>query len=635
MKRKYFTYWFLLLFLSFGFSQNEMYSSSTIDQNLVQGANAVVRLNQQEVIIESQQKMTIEQRRIITVLNEEGNRYVGAGVGYDEYQKIKKIEAVIYDDSGNEIKKIKKKDFIDQSAVDGGTLYSDSRVLYMAYTPINYPYTVEFTYKIETKNTAAIRSWSPIDGYFLAIEEDSYKISDVAALGLRKKHKNVEAYNISVSEQGNSLEYKLKDLKPLKPESLSPSFQDIEPQVMIAAEKFHYYGVDGSASDWKEFGKWVNDALLKGRQEVSSETKAKVLSLVEGVEDPIEKAKLIYDFVQENTRYISVQVGIGGVQPIPALKVDEVKYGDCKGLTNYTQSLLEVAGVESYYTIVEAGRTIVDFEEDFPSLAQGNHIILAIPEGEKLHWLDCTSQKHPFGFIGDFTDNRRVLIIKDGEGQIAHTEKYIDEKNYMLTKADIHLDANGGIQANTIITSKGIDYDNRFFLEDESKKNIEEYYKKYWNDVNDLFIENYDFSNDKEQVVFTEKISLNAKKYASILDNKLIFSTNVLDKNVFIPKRYRNRKFPLIIQRGYVAESDFSIQIPSEYVQQEIPEDIKLESKFGTYNVTYEIKDNAILYKRKLSIKKGEYSKEDYEAYRKFRKKVAKSDKQKIILNKG
>ena len=64
----------------------------------------------------------------------------------------------------------------------------------------------------------------------------------------------------------------------------------------------------------------------------------------------IGKAKKIYQYVQDNTRYISVQVGIGGMQPITAKEVDLVKYGDCKGLTNYTKSLLDIVGVKSNYT---------------------------------------------------------------------------------------------------------------------------------------------------------------------------------------------------------------------------------------------------------------------------------------------
>ena len=55
--------------------------------------------------------------------------------------------------------------------------------------------------------------------------------------------------------------------------------------------------------------------------------------------DPIEKAKIVYKYMQEKTRYISVQVGIGGFKPMLAKDVDRLGYGDCKALSNYTKAL--------------------------------------------------------------------------------------------------------------------------------------------------------------------------------------------------------------------------------------------------------------------------------------------------------
>ena len=77
-----------------------------------------------------------------------------------------------------------------------------------------------------------------------------------------------------------------------------------------------------------------------------------------------EKAKKIYQFVQDKTRYISVQVGIGGWKPFNTSEVDKLGYGDCKALTNYTMSLLKAAGVTSNYCVVYGGDDIMSLEED-------------------------------------------------------------------------------------------------------------------------------------------------------------------------------------------------------------------------------------------------------------------------------
>src|SRR5690606_31974848 len=163
----------------------------------------------------------------------------------------------------------------------------------------------------------------------------------------------------------------------------------------------------------------------------------------------------------------------------------------------------------------EAGSNIVDFDEQFASLAQGNHVILAIPNGDEYCWIDCTSRILPFGFVGDFTDNRKVLVMKPEGGEITTTVAYLNEDNELKNKGEIELHADGSIDANVLITTKGVMYDDHFYLEEKSLDDAVSSYKEYWGYVNNLSIEQPVFYNDKENVVFTEEVELSALKYAS------------------------------------------------------------------------------------------------------------------------
>jgi hypothetical protein len=80
---------------------------------------------------------------------------------------------------------------------------------------------------------------------------------------------------------------------------------------------FHLENVDGSAKSWKEFGQWYSSEILTGTTILPEETKAK-MSPVGDEKNPIMKAKLIYDYVQQKSRYVSIQVGIGGWKPMDA-----------------------------------------------------------------------------------------------------------------------------------------------------------------------------------------------------------------------------------------------------------------------------------------------------------------------------
>ncbi len=141
--------WFVSISLSVIAQGEELFQSYTIPSDLKENANAIIRLEDTHIDVKAYNKMVYTNKRIVTILNSSGDSKHGAYMGYDKNTNIKKLEVKIYNSRGDEIKKIKKGDFEDVSAVDGGTLYSDSRVKYLNYTPTDYPYTVLFETEVE------------------------------------------------------------------------------------------------------------------------------------------------------------------------------------------------------------------------------------------------------------------------------------------------------------------------------------------------------------------------------------------------------------------------------------------------------------------------------------------------------
>ncbi|NJB70824.1 transglutaminase-like putative cysteine protease [Saonia flava] len=630
-----FSYIILSLFYNLSVSQTINYSSESIPKELLVNANAVVRINDMHIEIVALRQMKITHTRVVTVINESGSKHAQAYIGYNKSLKVKNAQAIIYDSYGKVLDKKKQKDFIDVSAVDGGTLYSDSRVLFLGYTPIQYPYTISFTYEVITDNTGTIPSWVFLDGFMVSTENSSYKL-DFSSPELKPniKERNFEGYAIEREEVNGGILYRANNIAAIKEESLSPSFNKLVPRLMISPFNFYYEGYEGTIKEWNDVGLWMYSNLLKGRDELELGTVAKIKELVNDEMNDLEKAKLVYKYVQQNTRYISVQVGIGGLQPISAIEVDKLKYGDCKGLSNYTKALLKAVGVKAYYTHVEAGRDKIDFENNFPSIGQGNHVILAIPYNEKYYWIDCTSQVHPFGFLGDFTDGRRVLLIKPDGGEIVTTESYINDDNHQKTYASVRLKESGSIVGDIKVLTKGTQYDNHFYLEDMADLELEKYYKNYWKNINNLEIESYQFENNKDSVVFGEHIKVNATKYATVTDGKLLLSGNLFNNSQYVPNRYRSRKLPFEVQRGYLDEDEYIIDLPEGYAVEAFPQETSIKNMFGEYEVSYALNGNQIIFKRRLLIKKGDYVNTDYNDYRNFRREISKNDNSKIVLTK-
>lgn len=623
-----------LLNVSLVFAQDDdLISYLTLSQELKSNANAVVRLDETIVAVKTINDVEISKKRIVTVLNKKGINTIRAVIGYSNNIKVKSAEVVIYDKFGAKIKKIRKNDFIDVSAVSGGTMYSDYRNKYIEYTPVAYPFTAVFTSTVIGSNSSNLPSFYPITHYYTGVETCTYTITYPPSSTLYKKELNLEEFGVEKVESEGKLSYTIKNVPGVKPESYSPSDSKIDPQVKLALSKFSYEGIDAEVGNWDEIGLWIHQNLLIGRAKVDTETKAIIEKLTAGVTSDREKAKIVYDFVQNKTRYISVQVGIGGYQPIPAEEVDRVGYGDCKGLTNYTMALLKTVGVESYYTVVQSGSKIVNFYDDFASLSQGNHVILNIPNNGDDIWLECTNQKVPFGHIGDFTDDRNVLVVTPEGGQLKHTKKYATEENLQETTGSYILDGNGNITADVVIKTKGIQYDNRYYIQDWSDVEKDKRYKKYFQTVNNINVDEISLENDKEAISFSEKVKFNADAYGVMTGDRMLFAPNALNRYTNIPDRYRNRKFPLEIQRGYYDTDDYEIKLPSDYKIEAIPNNVSYETKFGSYSFTITKKDDQTLqYQRIIKINDGLYPKEEYKNYRKFIKKIVKYDSSKIVL---
>ena len=229
-----------LFFTSFVFAQKIDYNSLNISDSLKENANAVVRLNQIDIIIASQRSMNIITKRVVLVLNEKGLRAIDAIESYDKRINIRNIEATIYDILGKEIKKIKRKDFKDQSAVDGGTLFSDNRYLYLDYTPVQYPFTVVFDSEIETSSTAFIPKWYPSSDYFVSVEKSILNVKYPDNLGFKKMEFNFSNYKIDKTiDTATQLSYTATNMMAQKQEDYSPVYSSIFPKVMMGLELFH------------------------------------------------------------------------------------------------------------------------------------------------------------------------------------------------------------------------------------------------------------------------------------------------------------------------------------------------------------------------------------------------------------
>jgi hypothetical protein len=635
MKPKFF--FSLLLSITFltASSQEINLSSTSIAPKLLENANAVIRKEEVKIEISAVDKLTQKTTRIVTVLNKHGANTVAAGQFYNGNIKIKKQQALIYNAAGEQIKKVKQKEFRDVSAVSSNDLYTDSRVQYLDYTPHSYPYTVVYESEIQNNSTVFIAPWEPLDRYAVSVENSSFHFSNPKGIPYRVEEKNMEVFELHRSQDEQDLIYSVENIPAYEKEYLSPSLEEFVPQLAIALDEFSLVGVKGTASNWQEFGKWQYDNLLDGKNQLTGSTIAKINKLTANASNDVEKARIIYQYVQDNTRYISVQLGIGGWEPMLADDVDKLGYGDCKALTNFTKALLDSQNITSYYAVVYGGEERKDIKEDFASM-QGNHVILNIPQNEEDIWLECTSQTNPFGYLGDFTDNRNVLLIKPEGGEIVRTKAYPFSDNIRETFCDIKLGDSGQFQAAVKRISSGVPYGNIYPLIRQTREKQDLYYKNSWSHLQNLQVKDLELENNRDIQQFTEEVHLSGDNFVTRAGTRLL-----VPLNFFIPSTYRtprstSRKQPFEIARGATYRDSFVFSLPANYDIESLPEPVELSSEFGSFQLkisTGDIAENrTIEVVREYVINEGRWAPELYKDFREFMVSVNTLSNQKAVL---
>lgn len=622
-----------LLVTSRVIAADPQYPVSQISEDMKKGMYAVIRMQELRWDIQSKNSASIYHKQVITILNSKANEKAKLAVGYDKLRSIKMLRGIVYDAQGKEIKKLKQSDIKDQSSFDGFSLYSDNRLKYADLSQAIYPYTVEFEYEVQLKYLYSGPDFFLYEDDEISIQKTSYTISFPSVLKPRFKLSNIKNPVVGKTKDGKEqLLWEFENVIPTKFEKLSPDVEQIIPNIKASPNEFEYSGYEGKMETWKDYGLW-QAKLNAGRNNLPEQAKQHARELTANASTKAEKTKILYEYLQNKTRYVSIQLGIGGLQPFEAKTVDQTGYGDCKALSNYMISLLEEVGVKGYYTTIMAGRGEAEIDKDFPS-HQANHVIVAVPNDADTLWLECTSQTNPFNWMGSFTDDRYAMMVTEKGGVLVKTPSHLAEQNIQLRMAEVYLDIKGNAKAKTKTIYKGLQYETgglNFHLDDQYDD------QKKWIQQNTQIptfdLVKFSMKNNKEQIPSAEvETELILSRYASVSGKRIFLVPNLMNRSTYIPERIENRKTKVVLRTSYLDIDTIRYQIPEEIYPEFIPEPTKFSSRFGEYESSFKIDQGSLLYIRKVKMSKGEYPPESYNELIDFYKNMNKADNIKVVF---
>ena len=614
------------------------YPVSDIPAELLKGVNAVVRIDRTTIDVQNISRSTEQALYVVTILNKKAEKYATKVVHYNKaFSKSVSIQGNLYDAHGKLIRKLKQKDIIDASAVSSGSLYTSSRMLVASLAHTQYPYTVEFSYTKPLKDLILPSGWYAQNGEKQAVEIAQLTIHIPNEQELLYKNIHIqEEPEIIKSSKMTSYNWFLKNLKPLRKEPYGLSFSNMVPMVLLTLAEFKWDQYVGSSKTWEDYGKFHYE-LNKDRDELPPEVEAKVLELCEGLTEPIDKIKVLYEYMQENTRYVSVQLGIGGWQTYDVAYVYKNGYGDCKALSNYMQSMLKRVGITSHTANIYAGSKGFTFQADFPS-NQFNHRILCVPMEQDTLWLECTSSDKPIGYLGDFAGDRYALLLTPNGGKLVRTPSHPAEANRQTRKARIRLLENGNASVDVHITYTGYQQDDISQMISTFSPKDQEKWLRSSIDAGSFQLKEFAFTPDKTAAIPTyfNTYSLEAIQWAGVSGSRIFLKPNVLERRRGVPPQMASRTQEIELHYPYLDTDTINYEIPLGFRVESMPDmPIKIEEVFGTYeaNITFQ-DNNRLIYTRKLRVAKMRLPAEKYQDYRNFFREVVKADKLQVVLSK-
>lgn len=605
-----------------------LYSLANVPETIKAKATVITHLHNIDFEVEDIDKAKLSVHKIFTVINGDGrhallfNEYTSKHVSLDD------AEIKVYDLNGKQTARYKKRDM--RTVATGEGLIEDGYVTYYDITPTSYPVTVEIKYDVKLKNTLNIPDFRFIHEKE-AIVESNYTATVPIGIPLRYKPEHTSIQPV-ITENGKYKTYKwtVKNQPPIEYEEGSASGSGKYPHVKIVSEKFSHYGLQGELSSWKSFGTWIR-YLYQGLDVLPADREQFFVSLVQNSGTEKEKIKRIYTYLQQNFRYVSIQLGIGGLKPFSAEFTDKKKYGDCKALSNYMKAALKAVGIKSHVAIINAQHDQEPVDPGFPS-NYFNHVILCVPGQKDSIWLECTSSTAEFDELGTFTENRNALLITDEGGVLVPTPKSHSSANVISTITSVTIMDDQSGTTETLFRSKG-----------QYKEMMNDILKEKRDDQKEAIVSFFGFKQPDDFVMSKEESTEgNTTKLKMAISKLPEFNSG---NKLFINSRIYSI-WPKALPKSEKRKLDYYFRYPFEKTDTTIyklipgmkpdvlPKEKELKCAYASYKSKcwYNDKENSIYSSTTLILTNHKIPPSDYAEVKAFFDNVIQNDSQKIVV---
>lgn len=548
----------------------------------------------------------------------------------DSFCSLSSFSGTVTPQKGKPIK-LKKGDLVNVSLSEG--MANNAGVA--AYVPdCQYPYTVNYSYKVAMKGgIIALPGFAPAVNIGTSVQKAEYVLQVPAGFPIQYSG-NVEP-EVTKDGKTDTYTWTAGDIAPLSSESFMPPATELLPFCRIAPVKFSFAGYPGSQQSWNDVGRWVS-GLNDEVSDIPEKLAKTVADLVEGKESDMEKIAALYGYLGGTTRYVSIQLGIGGYQPSKASEVLRTGFGDCKALSNYMKLMLKAAGIESYYIILSTEDKTMD--PRYPMAGFCDHAMLCVPvkELKDTLWLECTNAGFPLGFKHSGIAGHEVLLVDGDSSRVVRVPKYGTDCRTDSFVVSLDADGNAAVKAGRELKAGIVESYLGLYSATESEK------KEMLNSSISARTDNFEVQSIRDNTGEYDGAGFEPEMEIGYRFDSPGYARTSKDR-MFVPlapakfglsAQKSERKYDIVIEDDALNVISTVVEIPEGYHIESLPQSTEVNCPWAAYTLECSLSEEGrlVVLKQSVSLKAGRFPASDYEQYREFTKAVKKVNSSNIVL---
>lgn len=440
-------------------------------------------------------------------------------------------------------------------------------------------------------------------GRRIPVVNNEMTISFPKGISVKYQLRGLETDKIQFTEtkKGNEIVYKfrVKDLEPVQYYPDAPGNSYYSPHVLFYIEKY-------TNSEGKEITYLadadalyqLNYSFIKNiNKEMGPELKRIVDSLTDGLTAQEDKARRIYQWVQEKIKYIAFEDGMEGFIPRDANLVCSRRYGDCKDMSSILTVMLNAAGVPAYYTWIGT-RSLPYAYSETPLPIVANHMICAIElKKDEFIFLDGTDATCLFGLPSSHIQGKEAMIaMGPGQYKIVTVPTPPKTVNMLVDSCFLQFTDEGVTGTITQHMSGYFSINTRDVLNYYSEKEKEDYLKnRFKRGSNKFHISQYNIAEKQGREQVTLSANFELQNYARKLGDEWYINLNLLKFYEHQEIDYPKRKIPVEFSYRFIKRYVTVLTIPDGYKVTFLPKGKSYKNNVWGFVMEYEQNGNQVI----------------------------------------